>query len=286
MDFSLAGMIILLALVAGVLLLLGLLGKGLDPGKDWAELGIQNPYYGVLSSEANRGSTLESSALDAFYRDGRNHMDTVLKLAKEHFSFEPKGRALDFGCGVGRLTCALSPYFSEVVGLDISPGMLSKAKDYSDSRGLNNISYVDCSSGYTIPPGHFDLVHTYIVLQHMKAPRGEEAVRSMLCGLKHGGFGAIHFTHGHIKGRLYHAMREMAKSHVLTRAAYNILLGSKWDAPRILMTAYSIRRVLAILREAEIEKMFVHQIDDWGDLGLFVFFKKGMRSEWSNRRPS
>lgn len=33
-------------------------------------------------------------------------------------------RALDFGCGAGRLTQALAGYFEEVCGIDIAPSMI------------------------------------------------------------------------------------------------------------------------------------------------------------------
>ncbi len=41
------------------------------------------------------------------------------------------GKALDFGCGVGRLTQALADYFNEVAGVDVSPTMVNKALEYN-----------------------------------------------------------------------------------------------------------------------------------------------------------
>ena len=40
-------------------------------------------------------------------------------------------RALDFGCGVGRLTQALVRYFDEVCGVDIAPSMIEWARKYN-----------------------------------------------------------------------------------------------------------------------------------------------------------
>ena len=256
----------------------------LDPVDDWEKLGEKDPYFGVITSEAYRGKELDAGTLNAFYRSGQTHIDVILKIAKRQFSFEPHGRALDFGCGVGRVTCALAPHFSEVVGLDISAGMLAKAKAHSDQSGLRNIRYLNTSAGYVIPENDFDFVHSYIVLQHMEIPLGEKAFRQMVRGLRNSGFAAIHFTHGHVKGRFYQSLREILKKNAVTRAVCNMLLGRKWNNFAMLMSGYSIDRMFAILKESEIENMFVHLVDDWGDLGLFVFFRKGPDavSGWSN----
>jgi SAM-dependent methyltransferase len=255
-----------------------------NPAKDWAKFGETDPYFGVLSSEANRGQILEVGKLREFYRSGQIHVYDVLRIAKEQLSFEPHGNALDFGCGVGRLTCAMAPYFEEVVGVDVSQGMLAKAKEHTKNLDLTNIRYVNSLDGYVIPENHFDFVHTYIVLQHMDVRSGEAAVGQMVRGLRSGGIGAIHFTYGSTRGRLSHALRELAKTNVITRAAGNILLGRKWNSPTMLISGYSIERMLGILACNGIEKMFLHRVDDWGSLGLFLFFKKGPEaaSEWSN----
>jgi SAM-dependent methyltransferase len=41
----------------------------------------------------------------------------------------PDRAALDLGCGIGRLTHALSPLVAHVTGLDISPGMIARARE-------------------------------------------------------------------------------------------------------------------------------------------------------------
>jgi ubiquinone/menaquinone biosynthesis C-methylase UbiE len=41
--------------------------------------------------------------------------------------------ALDFGCGVGRLTRALSRYFNQSYGIDISASMIKKAQELNQS---------------------------------------------------------------------------------------------------------------------------------------------------------
>ena len=40
-----------------------------------------------------------------------------------------KGRCLDFGCGIGRLTQALTEFFDVCDGVDISPTMIREAQE-------------------------------------------------------------------------------------------------------------------------------------------------------------
>jgi SAM-dependent methyltransferase len=257
----------------------------IDPAKDWSRLGDEDAYFGVLSSPEYRGRQLDDAALRAFYESGREHVRRVLSIVRHHFGFDPaRSRALDFGCGVGRLTCAMATHFGEVVGVDVSQGMLDKAAAHARTQGVSNISYVNPLRGYEIPTEQFDLVHSYIVLQHLRVEDGERAMRGMIRGLRAGGVGALHFTYSHQKGRLLHGAREMCKRNALTRALGNVWMGRGWNAPTMLMSPYSIERVLGILAEAGIEKTLVHRVDDWGTHGLFVFFRKGegARSEWSN----
>jgi SAM-dependent methyltransferase len=57
----------------------------------------------------------------------------------------PRRRALDFGCGAGRLTQPLADRFDHAVGVDIAPSMIARAK------GLNRAARVanSCSTNAT-----------------------------------------------------------------------------------------------------------------------------------------
>jgi SAM-dependent methyltransferase len=94
------------------------------------------------------------------------------------------GRALDFGCGVGRLAEAMTDYADEVTGLDISPGMLALARE----RG-GKAQYVD-----TLPGGAFDWINSFIVLQHIEPSRGMVILEDLLSQLAPGGFVSLQLT--------------------------------------------------------------------------------------------
>ncbi len=70
----------------------------------------------------------------------------------------PERRVLEIGCGVGRLVAALAPSVGHVTGLDISAGMVARARERC--AGLPNVT-LRASSGRDlggVPDGDADLV--------------------------------------------------------------------------------------------------------------------------------
>jgi len=255
-----------------------------NPKKDWQKLGDNDPFFGVLSAEENKSESFDDAARSKFYDSGKAHIQTVLQIAKDQFGFVPQGRALDFGCGVGRLTLPLAAKFNETVGVDISDGMLKTARETADMQNVDNVVFQNSENSTGLPEAHFDFIHTYIVLQHMLKEEGEQVISQLIRCLKPGGVGAIHFTFDHIRGARFHKTREFVKRHSLARALGNLLTNKRWNRPVMLMSRYDLPSVFRLFGDNGIEKFYVHRVDDWGDFGLFVFFRKGSDtlSEFSN----
>src|SRR5690242_5501979 len=89
---------------------------------EWNLLGEIDPLWAVLTYPDAKFHGWEE---DAFFGTGQHLVSKVLETA--HGLGLPRGwnRALDFGCGVGRLTRALSVHFRECVGVDISLSMIT-----------------------------------------------------------------------------------------------------------------------------------------------------------------
>ncbi len=64
-------------------------------------------------------------------------------VLREELGLDGTGRLVDVGCGPGVLTIELADLFSEVVGLDPEPGMLSEARRRAEARGLDNVTFVE-----------------------------------------------------------------------------------------------------------------------------------------------
>ena len=257
-----------------------------NPEQDWRRFGKLDPYYGVVSFNKFKNEHLNETTKEHFFNTGVKHMQSCLDVAKALFSLGSGGRALDFGCGVGRLTCAMAPHFSEVVGLDLSPGMLTEARKESTKRALNNIIYDLSTEESKFAPGIYDFVHSYLVLQHIPVSKGEDIIKKMLVSLKVQGVGAIHLTYGHSQNTIFAPLREIIKNFLPLRVIGNFILGREWNYPAMQMNNYNIPRILKILSDHNINKLIVYNVDNWGSAGLYLFFQKPdlatALTPWSN----
>jgi SAM-dependent methyltransferase len=97
-------------------------------------------------------------------------------------------RALEIGCGPGRMTRPFAAEFGEVWALDVSPAMLETARERL--AGRPNVR-LHLGSGYDlagIGDARFDLVFSYIVFQHIPVREAIETyVREAARVLKPGG---------------------------------------------------------------------------------------------------
>jgi SAM-dependent methyltransferase len=134
--------------------------------RDWDELAELDPLWAVLSGpEFTHGG----GRVDEFFATGAGEVSGALDIARELGRPERFGRALDFGCGVGRLSRALAARFDRCVGVDVSPRMLDAARELN--ADVANAEFVLNSrpdlSGFET--GSFDLVYSSIVLQHLQS---------------------------------------------------------------------------------------------------------------------
>ncbi|MEO0190726.1 MAG: methyltransferase domain-containing protein, partial [candidate division WOR-3 bacterium] len=100
--------------------------------KNWEEFGRKDPLWSILPIPEKKDNRWNINDL---YQTGREEIDSVINYIN-NLNLEIRFyRALDFGCGVGRLTQALCVYFEECIGVDISFSMLNIASKYNNHRG-------------------------------------------------------------------------------------------------------------------------------------------------------
>jgi SAM-dependent methyltransferase len=90
----------------------------------WDALAKNDPLLAIVSSPEKKGRGWK---LDEFLKTGKDEVKqlmTTLAVNDIHFVSEA---ALDFGCGVGRVSQALARRFDVVYGVDISPQMIKMA---------------------------------------------------------------------------------------------------------------------------------------------------------------
>jgi ubiquinone/menaquinone biosynthesis C-methylase UbiE len=92
----------------------------------------------------------------------------------------PRGRALDFGCGVGRLTRALSDHFQAIVGMDVAPSMIERARSLNADCATCTFVLNRATRLKAIPDGAFDIVYCRLVLQHIRPVLVRQYIRELI----------------------------------------------------------------------------------------------------------
>lgn len=132
--------------------------------RNWEDLSELDPYWAILSDPSKRFGGWD---LGDFFESGRAEVDGLMSRTGALGRPLERRQALDFGCGVGRLTRALSTYFDRCVGIDISEQMVATAREVN--RDVHNCQFAvnNGSDLRSWQAESFDLVYTQLVLQHL-----------------------------------------------------------------------------------------------------------------------
>lgn len=147
--------------------------------RDWDALGREDPLWAICSDPAKRGGGWDPAG---FFAYGREEIQNVLGIVRELHPTLATKRALDFGCGVGRLTQALAAHFEEVTGVDIAPSMIEQAEEHASAAGLTNCTFVlnERDDLSMFADESFDFVYSRIVLQHIPPPFAEHYISELV----------------------------------------------------------------------------------------------------------
>lgn len=151
--------------------------------RHWEALARHDPLWAILSAPGKERGRWDEAE---FFAAGAREVAGVLRRAEELGIRVERRAALDFGCGVGRLTQALGDHFQRVTGVDISPTMLAIAA--RKNRHGARCRYL-LNQGTRLPLGdaEVDLVYTSLVLQHIAPAPAEAYLLELLRVLRPGG---------------------------------------------------------------------------------------------------
>src|SRR4051794_28195503 len=91
----------------------------------WQRFGHDDPLWAVLTLPGTKGGRWDT---ESFFATGVEEIDRLMSELTPLGVPAQRRRAMDFGCGVGRLTQALCRHFEHVDGLDIAASMLERAR--------------------------------------------------------------------------------------------------------------------------------------------------------------
>jgi SAM-dependent methyltransferase len=161
----------------------------------WDEHGRDDPLWAVLTWPGTRGGRWDEAEFFAF---GRTELGLILDQVRAVVSGVGGSlgteRALDFGCGVGRLTQALGEVFASVDGVDIAPSMIAEAQRrlpagsgcrfvLLEGEGLDGLHAPDGQ-----PSPGYDFALTAHVLQHIDPTLARGYVADLVRALRPGGW--------------------------------------------------------------------------------------------------
>lgn len=237
----------------------------------WEEWGRREPYFGVITDPKYRRQNLTEEARHEFFDSGRWHVDNVLNTIRKHVdpTFAPRS-ILDFGCGVGRTLVAFASLAPEVVGLDVSPSMLEEAQRNCALHDLKNVRLLESDDSLSALDGKFDLLHSFIVFQHIPFERGREIVSKLMGHIAPGGIGVMQFT---FAKRRFSATYGVAPAQ--PRLPPSAARPTPPDAdPDLQMNDYNLNEIFFLLVREGIQHFHAEFTDHGGELGLFTFFQK------------
>jgi SAM-dependent methyltransferase len=187
--------------------------------QDWDHLAKDDPFWAICTDPRKRRGAWD---LKEFFATGENEVGTVLQyLFSLKINVDFAAPALDFGCGVGRLTQALAKRFAECTGVDISPTMIQWAEKLNQHGGQCKYFMNDSEQLAGLPDNYFGFVYSSIVLQHIRARYISCYLREFVRVLRPGGIlvfqlpAARRVWLGGIRGRLQLRSRfERWRSHL------------------------------------------------------------------------
>jgi SAM-dependent methyltransferase len=247
-----------------------------DAAKQWERYGAFDPYYGVLSEPDFHHSRLDAAAQERFFETGRQYVAETLAAIESAVGsdFECR-RALDYGCGVGRLTLPLAERCEHVYGVDVSPSMLREAERNANRMKLQNVEWVAADRLDELS-GCYDLVQSFLVFQHIPVREGERIFAKLVCGLRPGGVGALHValrpSHP-LAGAFHWTMKTIPLAYNIV----NLTRGRAWSYPHMQMNHYSLNRLGRLLADAGITEWHTSFMSGLGRMShdsAVVIFRK------------
>ncbi|UZW55082.1 class I SAM-dependent methyltransferase [Sphingobium sp. JS3065] len=236
-----------------------------DTDRDWAIIGSTEPYFGVITADRFKRENLDEENQADFFRSGESDIRHFISRMRDIFgAFEPRS-ALDFGCGVGRLTLPLAALTGSATGIDISPGMLAEARKH-DHPGLRFLNKV--------PDELFDWVVSIIVLQHIPPERGYKIIEQLLNRVGPSGGVTLQIMFG----RAARHEKSVGSRLVIDDAGVRPAITRWWRkrvAPgRMLMHDYDLSWIVGLFYRAGMKHLTLDHCDHGGIIGATIYARK------------
>lgn len=221
--------------------------------RSWNAFAADDPMWWILMREDKHGNRWDA---DEFFATGRAEIADVLRQAREYQPAMANARAMDFGCGVGRLSLALVPEFHEVHGVDLAANMIDAARRF-DPEGSVRYHLNEAADLALFPDDHFDFIYSSITLQHMPPRLIRSYVAEFTRVLRRGG--VMMFQLPEAPSRPPNPNRVFHKIGVIGSRVLRRMRTMLSRAPTMDMFGLPRNEVAEILRRHGCEAPIIHQ---------------------------
>jgi SAM-dependent methyltransferase len=155
--------------------------------RTWTALGAKPPHHSMLTGSNFFPQNLGEPAIERFYTGGGAEGRLIRSVLDRHgFGDTLSKTCVEFGCGLGRVSLALSRMFESVVGYDTSAAHIKLAEERKITQKFENVEFVlltDIDQELI----SCDFLYSRLMLQHNPPPLMRYLIGSMLGSLRHGG---------------------------------------------------------------------------------------------------
>ncbi len=160
---------------------------------NWDAFGKTDPMWAILTDPRKKGGKWLA---EEFFATGVREIQDVMACARSVGLPASQKKALDFGCGIGRLTQALGDHFQEVHGIDAAQSMIDLANHYN-RHGERCVYHLNTNDSLAMfADNTFDLVYSRLTLQHIEPEFSKRYIGEFVRVLSPSGFLMFHVLSG------------------------------------------------------------------------------------------
>lgn len=150
----------------------------------WDRHARKDPMWAILTDPQKSGRRWDP---EEFFATGVVEIEGVLQSAAKWAVPVSRRSALDFGCGLGRLTQPLAGYFDKVYGVDVSPGMLEQARRFNRKGDRCEFVWNPETHLRRFSNRSIDFIYSSITLQHVRPVHVRSYLKEFMRVLARGG---------------------------------------------------------------------------------------------------
>jgi SAM-dependent methyltransferase len=240
-----------------------------DTDQDWIMVGESDPYFGVAGDHRYHLAQDDQGLLDELYRGGNDEIERICRVIRNLLPDFRAESALDFGCGVGRHTLAMSAQAELVTGFDVAPAMIACAEKAAALRAISNCRFV---ADDLADEERFDWINSYQVFQHIMPERGYRLISDLFDRLSFGGVCSLHVAL--FRERRHLPLEAASLWQFDGRQAGALVQRPQEGVGQFALFDYDLNRILALMIAHQVELLSARMHHSGGHHGILLFGRK------------